>query len=49
MFLEEFVEGCPWAHLDIASVAFALEAKRYIPKYGTGVGVRLLIDFLEGK
>lgn len=47
LFLEEFVNGCPWAHLDIASVAYSAESKRYIPKYGTGIGVRLLVDFIH--
>lgn len=47
MFLQEFVDKTPWAHLDIAGTAFLSEAKRYQPKHATGVGVRLLISFLE--
>jgi leucyl aminopeptidase len=47
IFLQEFVEGLPWAHLDIASTAFLNEARRYHPKHATGIGVRLLVDFLE--
>jgi leucyl aminopeptidase len=47
MFLQQFVGDVPWAHLDIASTAFLGEEKRYNPKYATGVGVRLLIEFLE--
>jgi leucyl aminopeptidase len=47
IFLQEFVEDTPWAHLDIAGTAYPTEAKKYLPKYGTGVGVRLLIEFLE--
>ncbi len=48
MFLQEFVGNVPWAHLDIAGTAYLEDgAKRYNPKYGTGSGVRLLIDFLE--
>jgi leucyl aminopeptidase len=47
LFLEQFVEGLPWAHLDIASTAFLSEPQRYQPKNATGVGVRLLIEFLE--
>lgn len=46
-FLQEFVDKTPWAHLDIASTAFLSEIKRYHPKLATGVGVRLLVDFLE--
>lgn len=47
-FLRSFVgETIPWAHLDIAGTAFTHEAKKYLPKYATGFGIRLLIDFLE--
>ncbi|MCE5316639.1 MAG: leucyl aminopeptidase [Parachlamydia sp.] len=46
-FLKDFINDIPWAHLDIASTAFLSEAKRYHPKFATGVGVRLLIEFLE--
>jgi leucyl aminopeptidase len=46
-FLEEFVgKEIPWAHLDIASTAYYNEVKRYHPKFGSGVGVRLLVEFL---
>lgn len=49
VFLQGFVgEGIPWAHLDIAGKAFLPEAKRYLPKHGVGIGVRLLCDFLGG-
>jgi len=42
-FLEKFVDGRPWVHLDIAGPAF--EAGRpYAPKGGTGYGVRLLVE-----
>jgi leucyl aminopeptidase len=37
----------PWAHLDIASTAWIDEARPYTPKGVTGVGVRLLIEFLS--
>lgn len=46
-FLKEFTNGVPWAHCDIASTAYLLEGKKYLPKYASGVGVRLIIDFLE--
>jgi len=49
LFLQEFVEKIPWAHLDIAGVAFYDKERRYHPKGGTGVGVRLLVDFLENR
>lgn len=47
IFLNEFVGKTPWAHLDIAGTAFLTDAKRYLPKHATGVGVRLLISLLE--
>lgn len=47
MFLQEFVGKTPWAHLDIAGTAFITESKRYHPKNATGIGVRLLLEFLE--
>lgn len=46
LFLREFVEAIPWAHLDVAGTAFARKENGYHPKNGVGFGVRLLIDFL---
>lgn len=47
-FLQQFVgPNIPWAHLDIASTAYSSDAKKYLPKYATGVGVRLIIELLE--
>ncbi len=46
-FLAEFAEGYPWAHLDIAGTAWADKDSAYIPKGGTGLGVRLLVQFLR--
>jgi leucyl aminopeptidase len=42
MFLKEFVDGVPWAHLDIAGTAWADEPKPYLPKGPSGVAVRTL-------
>jgi leucyl aminopeptidase len=47
-FLEEFVDY-PWAHLDIAGVAWTSEEVPYHPKGATGFGVRLLVDWLQGR
>jgi leucyl aminopeptidase len=44
-FLEEFVDY-PWAHLDIAGVAWESDDVPYSPKGATGFGVRLLADWL---
>lgn len=46
-FLQQFIKGIPWAHLDIAGSAYLSEPKGYHTTPATGVGVRLLIDFLE--
>lgn len=45
-FLQHFVKF-PWIHLDIAGPAFLNTADSYRGKNGTGVGVRLLYNFLE--
>jgi leucyl aminopeptidase len=46
-FLKEFAGNVPWVHLDIASMAWAKEEKPYVPKGATGVGVRLMLNFIE--
>ena len=45
-FLENFV-NYPWLHLDIAGPAYLRVANGYRTKEGTGVGVRLLYNFLK--
>jgi leucyl aminopeptidase len=47
LFLQEFVDGRPWAHLDIAGTAYGDRATGYCSKGATGYGVRLLISLLE--
>jgi leucyl aminopeptidase len=48
LFLEEFVAGVPWVHLDIAGPAFAEHTvNAYTPKGGTGAGVRMLLEYLR--
>ena len=48
-FIKEFIAKTPWAHIDIAGTAFNTgEARGDIPKYATGFGVRLLVDYLIG-
>jgi leucyl aminopeptidase len=46
LFLKHFVTY-PWVHLDIAGTALLSKATSYMPKGGTGVGVRLLTDMLR--
>ncbi len=47
IFLSKFVEKVPWIHLDIAGAASIEKEKPYIPRGGTGAGVRLLIQMLR--
>jgi leucyl aminopeptidase len=48
-FLQQFVKIPSWAHLDIAGTAYLSDLKHtpYHSTPATGVGVKLLIDFLE--
>jgi leucyl aminopeptidase len=46
-FLSKFTGGYPWVHLDIAGPAWVTKERPYIPKGASGVGVRLLIQFLR--
>ena len=47
LFLKEFVDGVPWAHLDIAGPSWSESDDGYTPKGGTGVGVRTLLELLS--
>jgi len=47
LFLKEFVGDVPWIHIDIAGPARSDEAEHYLPKGPTGMGTRLLIDWIE--
>jgi leucyl aminopeptidase len=48
LFLEEFVDRTPWVHLDIAGPARAESDDGYVPKGGTGFGVRTIIETVLG-
>jgi len=52
-FLQKFVNDVPWAHIDIAGMAWSKKDTAVVPKGGTGYGVRLLDNFVrqnhEGK
>lgn len=43
-FLEEFVAGKPWTHIDIAGPAFLERAKPYLDAGGSGAYVRTLVE-----
>jgi leucyl aminopeptidase len=44
LFLQEFVDGTPWVHLDIAGPADAKGDDGYIPKGASGFGVRTIVE-----
>ncbi len=46
MLLARFVDGVPWAHLDIAGPARSEESSGYVSKGATAFGVRALLDYL---
>lgn len=46
MFLKEFVDGKPWAHLDIAGVAWSEKNINELSKGGVGFGVRTLANYI---
>jgi leucyl aminopeptidase len=43
-FLEEFVRGKPWVHVDIAGPAFLENAKPWLDAGGTGAYLRTLVE-----
>jgi leucyl aminopeptidase len=51
--LQRFVDGTPWAHLDIAGTGMGAPSSDINTSFGTGYGVRLLdrlvADFYEAK
>jgi leucyl aminopeptidase len=44
LFLREFAAETPWVHLDIAGTAWLDEAKPYMSKGPSGVGVRTFVN-----
>lgn len=46
LFLQNFVSDTPWAHLDIAGVAFGVPDMSYYRTGATGFGIRLLTDLI---
>lgn len=46
-FLKQFVGRTRWVHLDIAGTAWEEKGVHYRPKGATGIGVRLLVEYLR--
>jgi leucyl aminopeptidase len=44
LFLEAFVDGVPWAHIDMAGVAQGTDARSWHTPGCTGYGARLLVE-----
>jgi leucyl aminopeptidase len=47
--LKNFVEGRPWAHLDIASKEFSDKDRSLVPVGATGYAAALLESFVAGR
>ena len=47
LFLEKFVDGRPWVHIDVAGPARIGKAEHYLSKGGSGFGVRTLVAVAE--
>lgn len=46
-FISHFIDKTPWLHLDIAGPSWSNIEENYLKKGSTGIGLRLLIDFIE--
>ncbi|MGB6945995.1 MAG: leucyl aminopeptidase [Bryobacteraceae bacterium] len=46
-FIRDFVDDTPWVHLDIAGTAWLDDAKPYMAKGATGVGLRTFVRLAE--
>ena len=49
LFLKNFVQETPWAHLDIAGPSYTKAKYGYRGKGATGIGVRLLYQFIKNR
>jgi len=46
LFLQQFVQNTPWAHLDVAGPVWSDKADGYNPAGATGYGVRTLVQWI---
>lgn len=49
LFLQEFAEGMPWVHLDVAGTAYSETDLVVMPKGPTGTPVRTFVEFVRGR
>ena len=47
VFLQEFVEGVKWAHIDIAGTAYLEKPQKELIAGATGAGVRTLLNYVN--
>ena len=47
MLLSKFVEGLPWAHIDIAGTSWSEKETELVGKGATGAGVRLMVELVR--
>lgn len=47
-FLEEWTDGTPWVHLDVANVSWLDDGKPWLSKGPSGFGVRTMVDLVCG-
>ena len=48
VFLQEFVDGVKWAHIDIAGTAYLEKPQKEFISGATGIGVRTLLNYIAG-
>ncbi|MBL0939650.1 MAG: leucyl aminopeptidase [Gemmatimonadaceae bacterium] len=49
LFLQEFVDGYPWVHLDVAGTAYSQSDLGWIPKGPTGTPVGTFVEFVRAR
>ncbi|HTK48092.1 MAG TPA: leucyl aminopeptidase [Gemmatimonadaceae bacterium] len=49
LFLQEFADGMPWVHLDIAGTAYTEADLGTVPRGPTGVPVGTFVEFVRGR
>ena len=49
LFLKQFVEKTPWAHIDIAGPVWTEKENGYNSPGATGYGVRMLVEWVTGR
>jgi len=49
LFLQEFVDGYPWVHLDVAGTAYSQTDLVWLPKGPTGTPVGTFVEFVRGR